>query len=177
MRFLGWTLLFATVFVADYLILGWGVERLVGDRLRRAEAALARQERTLEETEVVAGRRDDFEAEARRGEQELAELRAVLPDDPDLDGLDRALRGAAGAAGVAIVGMEIGKEQGREFYAERTVEVTVRGGEAGLAQFLSRLEAEPRLMSLQSLHAERRGRDLSLQLGLETYSFVESRED
>ena len=174
MRLLGWALLFATVFVADYLVLGWGVDRLAGDRLRRAELALDRQQRTLREAEIAAGRRGEFEAEARRGEQKLAELRAIMPDDPGLDDLDRALRGAAGAAGVAIVGVEIGRERELDFYAVRPVEVTVRGGDAGLVQFLSRLEAQPRLVSLQSLRAERQGRELSLRLGLETYSFIPS---
>ncbi len=172
MRFLGWGLLFATVFVADYLILGWGVDHLAGTRLRRAELALDRQQRTLREAEVVAGRRSEFEAEVRRGEQKLAELRAIMPDDPGLDGLERALRGAAGAAGVVIVGVEIGPAEELDFYAVRPVEVTVRAGDAGLVQFLSSLEAQPRLMTLHSLHAERQGRDLSLRLGLETYSFI-----
>jgi Tfp pilus assembly protein PilO len=172
MRFLGWALLFAAVFVADYLVLGWGVERLVGDRLRRAELALDRQERTLEEAEVVAGRRGDFEAEVQRGEQELAELRAILPDDSGLGDLERALRGAAAAVGVAIVGVEIGREEQLDFYVVRPVEVTARGSDAGLAQFLSRLGEQPRLMKLESLHAERKGEQLSVRLGLETYSFL-----
>ena len=172
MRWLGWGLLFATVFVADYLILGWGVDHLAGARLRRAELTLDRQQRTLREAEVVAGGQGEFEAEVRRGEQKLAELRAIMPDDPGLDGLERALRGAAGAAGVVIAGVEIGPAEELDFYAVRSVEVTARGSDAGLAQLLSSLESQPRLMRLQSVHAEREGRELSLRLGLETYSFI-----
>ena len=84
MRFLGWGLLFATVFVADYLVLGWGVDHLAGARLRRAELALDRQERTLREAEVAAGRRSDFEAEVRRGEQKLAELADKFGKKPNV---------------------------------------------------------------------------------------------
>jgi Tfp pilus assembly protein PilO len=170
----GRVLLFAAVFVAGYLALGWGVDRLVGDRLARAENDLARLERDLRDTEAAAGRLSDFEAEVKRGEQELAELRAILPDDSGLAGLEQAIRGAAARTGVETVEVVVGRERALDFYAVLPVEVTVRGGDSALAEFLSRLGGQPRLMRLQSLHAERHGERLTVRLGLEAYSVLSS---
>lgn len=93
----------------------------------------------------------EIQVDNKRLEQQLANLRTVVPDEKDADGFIRMIEEAGRASAVEIRRFTAGSVAQKEFYNEMPFELEIDGSYNNVLQFYDRLSRLPRIVNVANL--------------------------
>jgi Tfp pilus assembly protein PilO len=132
--FVGVALKLAGTLLALFLVHDALVDR---DREQNMTTALKRE---MDEKQHVVASHDDYAAQLQAMRGDLARLVQRLPSKFDAPTIEWTLRDRATLSGIETATVQVGKERVREgFYADRRVDLTVKGTMEGFVKFMDGL--------------------------------------
>jgi type IV pilus assembly protein PilO len=123
----------------------------IEDRIKRARAENDRLTSEYAEKTGIANNLNQFRREKELLEQRLAEARAELPEEKNLDELLRLLQDRAQRAGLEIATIEPQPVKTEGFYARVPVPMTVTGNFHEIATFFDALARLRRIVNVSDL--------------------------
>lgn len=123
--------------------------------LRQERADLLSQQKKLKEEvqplEQVKAQEAQFRAEVIALQKQLETLKAIVPEEKEVDEFIRLVQGAAAGSGVDIRRMTAKAVRPQEYHAEMPFEIEVDGPYYSVLQFFSRLGQLSRIINVGDL--------------------------
>lgn len=140
--------IFAAVFVAVFTAGNYFLVVDVITKLQKQQETEAKLIKEFEEKSFQAANLEEFTKQMEELDNSYAALLRQLPKETEVPGLLEDITHTGLGSGLRFDSIDLGKEEGIEFYAVLPINLTVRGAYHGLAGFVSGVAALPRIVTL-----------------------------
>jgi len=110
-----------------------------------------------------------YKAQLSRIEKDFSSMLKSLPTSNETPGLLDDITYVGTSSGLTFKLLNWQQEVPKEFYTELPIQIEVSGGYHNFGEFVSKIAALPRIVTLHSFDISREGKQLTLQLQAKTY--------
>jgi type IV pilus assembly protein PilO len=181
-----WPLLFRALFigVAFLLVLGGGIYWFVLDQKVPALEMVEREERDLKSTfenkQRKAANLEAYKVQLDEMTTNFGAMLRQLPGQTEIPSLLVDISQTGLASGLEEELFQPAGEQRKEFYAEKPIQIRLKGSYHELGDFVSGIAALPRIVTLHDIEispaSKDDGTDLTLNVTAKTYRYLEDDE-
>jgi type IV pilus assembly protein PilO len=161
-------------------IAGTGYWYLIKPRLEELKQVQAKEtelRRVFENKQKKAANLERYKAQLEEMRRSFGALLQQLPSKTEIPGLILDISQTALSAGLKIELFKPGPEVKRDFYAEKPIQLRLRGGYHQIANFVSGLAALPRIVTLHNISlTPAKDGDLVFSATAKTYRYLEEEE-
>ena len=176
--------IYVAVFVAVFAAGNYFFVVDVITKLQKQQEAEVKLIKEFEEKSFQAANLEEFTKQMEELDNSYAALLRQLPKETEVPGLLEDITHTGLSSGLRFDSIDLGKEEGIEFYAVLPINLNVRGSYHGLAGFVSGVAALPRIVTLhdfvidtdKSADARTQGSLLTMVIKARTYRYKDDSE-
>lgn len=171
-KLIAWVLVFVAVLVVGYFI---NIADL-REELARGEARELELKKEFETKAFKAANLEALRKQMVEMEQSFGALVSQLPSDTEVPGLLEDITNKGLESGLDIKSIQLQPEQGKEFYVELPISISVSGGYHDFGTFVSGIAGLPRIVTLHNFKIEnaKEGSGLIMSIAAKTYRYKDA---
>lgn len=143
------------------------------DELKRAEAKEPQLRQTFEIKAKRAANLEEYKAQLVEMEKVFGELLKQLPSRTEIPGLINDISQTALASGLEIDLFKPLNENPKGFYAEKPIQISIKGSYHQMGYFVTGVAALPRIVTLHDVSLTPGGSDLTMNVVAKTYRYLD----
>ena len=143
------------------------------DKLRSVEAKEPGLRSTFETKAKRAANLEEYKVQLAEMEKVFGELLRQLPSQTEIPGLIVDISQTALASGLEINLFKPKPEEPKGFYAEKPIQITIKGSYHQMGNFVTGVSALPRIVTLHEVNLKPDGPLLSMSLVAKTYRYLD----